>query len=310
MWPSLVSLCGAHGRGHTLAVHTLASLCEDTSHCTSARRPPTPHRLPSLPPPPHQSPRSPCPPRVWSVGPTGCTLQHTLRDAHPGCTLPPPPRVWSVGPTGCTLQHTLRDAHPGWIWTLLVGPTGSVLYSGSGRWAYSFGSPGWDSKPGGRGLDGVLAAVSSNPVGRSSLHPERGQSAVPPPLPSDTAAPQAVPPPLPSGDHTIRVWALSSSAALPVLCHVVQGHEDTVCSLVSSRDGAFLYSGSDDRQGGEGSVWVGGRKRLGGVVGPRLHSGVVGPRLHSGVVGTRLHSGVVGTCLHSGVVANRWGTAC
>lgn len=97
-----------------------------------------------------------------------------------------------MGPTGCTLQHALREAHPGWIWTLLVGPASDVLYSGS-------------------------------------------------------------------GDKTIRVWALPAAgggggggglaASPPALCHVVQGHEDAVCSLVASRDGAFLYSGSDDRCG-------------------------------------------------------------
>lgn len=71
------------------------------------------------------------------------------------------------------------------------------------------------------------------------LLPERGKALGLTPLP-----------PPHSGDHTIRVWALSSSAAPPVLRHVVPGHEDTVCSMVASRDGAFLYSGSDDRQGG------------------------------------------------------------
>lgn len=58
-------------------------------------------------------------------------------------------------------------------------------------------------------------------------------------------------PPLPLlGDSSIRLWAISPSGGPPELSHTLTSHTESVCSLAISKDGAYLYSGSDDRSEG------------------------------------------------------------
>jgi WD40 repeat protein len=42
-------------------------------------------------------------------------------------------RVWGVkGPAGFQLLHTLAEAHAGWVWTVLLSPDDTTLFSGAG----------------------------------------------------------------------------------------------------------------------------------------------------------------------------------
>lgn len=119
-------------------------------------------------------------------------------------------RVWNVGLMGSSLLLTVQDAHQGWIWTLLIDPAGrGILFSGSGK----------------RTLSATAASFTEWLLMRTRVTPL-----------------------MCAGDRTIRMWSLLGGRdAPPQLQHVLTGHTESVCSLAASRDGAYLYSGSDDK---------------------------------------------------------------
>eukprot|EP00955_Chlamydomonas_euryale_P044090 352805-Chlamydomonas_euryale.AAC.1 len=70
---------------------------------------------------------------VTSFGPRNVRTARRSRRSPAPCDVARRRSEWAVGETGYSLRHVTPDAHAGWVWSLVVGPCGQVLFSGSGE---------------------------------------------------------------------------------------------------------------------------------------------------------------------------------
>jgi len=148
--------------------------------------------------------------------------------------VPVPPRVVKA-----ELLSTLEDAQSAPLRTLAVSTDGLLLFSGGEDRGFRV----WSVNGGAFGLLCNVADAHTGWVWTMC---------------ADPAGPRLF---TGSADCTIRVWDIAGvgsnrvgagAPCPPKLRHTLRGHEQSVCSLVASSDGSFLYSGSDD---GNVKVW-------------------------------------------------------